>query len=383
VRFVDGPRRLLLLRERMQTLKRFSAESHEYLVVRMRNGRTEHRRGPADIWFNPVEHESITVEPAVPIDAHEALVVYQRQANETVTRRVLRGPAQYVPQENEWLHEFCWHGADPVNPHRKVPRALQFTKLRVIPDQMYFDVRDVRTVDDALLLVKLMVFFELVDIERMLDQTHDPIADFINALAADVIDFAAERSFEEFKEATSGLNELPQYGNLLGRAERIGYRINKVVYRGYVASDKLQSMHDAAIEARTALKLEAETERQAQELADMKLARQGERDAQKRQMQTAETQHEQQIQQMRHEGDARRRETDHKQQLAHRRELQRGDVEHLQAENEERLRFLQTIHSLQVDVTRYLVSQYQHPDRLIRIDGANRTQLHLHEDASR
>src|SRR6185369_10292289 len=128
-------------------------------------------------------------------------------------------------------HEFCWHGADPLNPQRKIPRALKFTKLRIIPDQMYFDVREVRTADDALLEIKLMVFFELTDIERMLDQTHDPIADFINALSADVIDFAAGKTFEEFKSNTSRLNDPAQYTNLVGRAERIGYRINKVVYR--------------------------------------------------------------------------------------------------------------------------------------------------------
>jgi hypothetical protein len=380
VRLVDGPRRLFLFREQLTPVRRYSAESHQYLAVRFRNGRTENRRGPADIWFNPVEHESITIEDALPINAHEALVVYERQDDASVDRRVIRGPAQYVPQEDEWLHEFCWHGADPVAPNRKAPGALRFTKLRVIPDQMYFDVRDVRTADDALLVVKLMVFFELADIERMLDQTHDPIADFINAVSADVIDFAAARSFEEFKEATNELNELAQYGNLVNRAERIGYRINKVVYRGYVASEKLQSMHNAAIETRTRLKLEAETERQAQELADMKLAREGERDALRRQMQRAETEHDQQLQQMRHEGDIQRREADHAQQLSHQREMQQAEVEHLRARNEERSRFLRTIHSLQVDVTRYLVAQYQHPDRLIRIDGADRSQLHLHED---
>jgi hypothetical protein len=380
IRFVDGPRRILLFRERVEPLRRYSAESHQYLVVRMRNGRTEHRRGPADIWFNPIEHASITVENATPIDAHEALVIYRRRDDEMVTRRVLTGPAQYVPEPSEWLHEFSWHGADPVNPHRKIPRALKFTKLRIIPDQMYFDVREVRTADDALLVVKLMVFFELADIEKMLDQTHDPIADFVNALSADVIDFAAERTFEQFKEGTGRLNELEQYGNLTGRAERIGYRINKVVYRGYFASEKLQSMHDGAIETRTSLQLQAETERQAQELADLKLVREAERDVRRREMQRAQTEHEQQLQQLQHEGELHRREAEQKQQVANRREVQHVDVEHLQAENEEKLRFLREIQALQVDVTRYLVAQYQHPDRLIRIDGGNRSQLHLHEN---
>ena len=66
---------MFLFRERSH-LASLHAESHQYLAVRMRNGRTENWRGPTDLWFNPVEHESITVEPGVPIDAHD-LVVYE------------------------------------------------------------------------------------------------------------------------------------------------------------------------------------------------------------------------------------------------------------------------------------------------------------------
>ena len=226
-------------------------------------------------------------------------------------------------------------------------------------------------------VVKLMIFFELEDIDRMLDQTHDPIADFINALSADIIDFAAGHNFEQFKEETNRLNELDQYDNLTGRTERIGYRINKVVYRGYIASDKLQSMHDDAIETRTGLKLEAETERQAQELADLKLAREAEREGKKRELARAHAEHEQQL---KHEGDLRRHETAQQQQVAHKRELQNLEFEHLQADNQERLKFLREIQGLQVDLTKYLVAQYQHPDRLIRVEGIEKSQLHLHEN---
>ncbi|MCA9265886.1 MAG: hypothetical protein KDA60_18620 [Planctomycetales bacterium] len=366
--------------QRLKSLRRHSAEAHQYLVVRFLDGRTEHLRGPVDLWFRPDEHEAIEVREATPVDAHQALVIYRREEDERVSRRVMRGPAQYVPAANEWLHEFSWHGADPHDPRHKVPRALQFTKLRVIPDQMYFDVEDVRTADDALLTVQLMVFFELEDIDKMMDQTHDPIADFINALSADVIDFAAGRSFEQFKEATNLLNELSEYGNLVHRSERIGYRINKVVYRGYVASDKLQTMHDDAIEKRTALKLEAETERQAQELADLKLEREAEREEIRRGMQREHAEHEQRLLQVQHDGDLARLEADHKLELTHQRELQLADVEHLHGENEERLRFLREIQGLQVDLTRYLVAQYQHPDRLIRVDGTGGNQLHVHEN---
>jgi len=48
-------------------------------------------------------------------------------------------------------------------------------------------VSDVRTSDDAQIVVKLMVFFEIKDIEKMLDSTQDPIADVINSVCADVI----------------------------------------------------------------------------------------------------------------------------------------------------------------------------------------------------
>ena len=38
------------------------------------------------------------------------------------------------------LHEFVWHGTDRQNKTQKIPGALRFTKLRVIPDQFYYNV---------------------------------------------------------------------------------------------------------------------------------------------------------------------------------------------------------------------------------------------------
>ena len=57
-----------------------------------------------------------------------------------VTRIVKTGPLRYVPHPDEWLHRFKWHGSDPTNKTRKVYGALQFTKLRVIADQFYYNV---------------------------------------------------------------------------------------------------------------------------------------------------------------------------------------------------------------------------------------------------
>ncbi|MBB6428928.1 hypothetical protein [Algisphaera agarilytica] len=372
-RIVPGPNQWL------RPLPLHTAGEDEYLAIRFRDGRTEHRPGPTAIHEDPVEHEAVEVHQALPISTHEAVVVYGRDAEGRVNRRVLRGPAQFVPASNEWLHEFRWHGADPKNPRVKVPRALRFNRLRVIPDQMYVDVEDVRTADDALIAVKLMLFFELTDIERMLDQTHDPVADFLNAVTADVIDFAATLNFEQFKARTEQLNELEAYPNLTNRAERIGYRVNKLVYRGYEASNKLQVMHDDAIEARTRLKLEGETERQAQELADLKLEREGQRDAMRREMQREQAEHTRQLEREAHTENLRQRAEEAEQQATGQRLINEVELDHIKAKDTQQAALLGQMQAMQIDVTRYLVAQYQNPDRLVRIEGGGTPPVHLHE----
>merc|ERR1711988_790581 len=156
---------------------------------------------------------------------------------------------------------------------RKVKGAVRFSKLRVCPEQTYFDVEGVRTKDDALVSVKVMIFYRLQDIDTMLKETHDPTADFINSVSSDVVEFVAGKSFEEFKSATDQLNELSVYQQLTTRAKGIGFEVTKVVFRGYGAPSRLQKMHDDAIERRTKLVLERENEEQEQQLQDIKLER--------------------------------------------------------------------------------------------------------------
>jgi hypothetical protein len=305
----------------------------------------------------------------------------------------------FVPEAQEWLHEFRWHGANPKDPRRKIPCGLIFNKLRVIPDQMYFDVEGVRTADDALLTVKLMIFFELIDIAVMLDQTHDVVADFINAVTADVIDFASGRTFERFKEQTEKLNARETYPQLAQRAGRIGYRINKVVYRGYEATPKLQAMHDGAIEMRTKLKLESETEEQAQAVADLKLKREHERAEKRQEMQRGEVEHENRMKQMAHEAQLRHDQAESEARL-HRHEAEQAQVlaaaraegemklAHREAAYAQRVAYLKSVRELEVDMTRFLVAKHERADKRIQIDGGvnggpgrGHPQLHLHERA--
>src|SRR5205085_7515303 len=157
---------------------------------------------------------------------------------------------------------------------------------------------------------KLMMFFELIDIDRMLEATHDPIGDFINAATSDVVDFCGHRTFEELKHDTGKLNEIDTYRQLTARAAQNGYRINKVVYRGYGAPDRLQAMHDQAIEARTKLQLERATEEQAQGLEDFKLNAQMNRAARRRTEQNIEVETEIDLAGKRQEAERRQKEAE-------------------------------------------------------------------------
>ena len=263
---------------------------------------------------------------------------------------------------------------------RKVPHALEFTKLRVIPDQMYFDVAGVRTADEALITIRVMVFFELVEIERMLAQTHDPVADYIDALTAGVVRFAGACDFGSFKTDAAALNDLATYTQLTRGAERIGYHVSKVVYRGYLAPENLQRMHDNAIETRTRLVLEAEAEKRQQEITDLQQARGHERAALERLEEQRHLDHHlAQSRQTRQEELASKRETE---QLAIELLAQRhaAEQDHRRKLLELRSEEWQNLQQAGADLTAVLVAQEHNPDKLIRLEqspgGKNPVYLH-------
>ena len=260
-KLVPGPARVTLFRSRVEKLSPYFAADGQYLEVNYRHAARECVPGPVQMFLNPVEVESIFKKEAILVSANEALVIYQSNMSDSnhvssklkdvgdktgFERVILYGPSRYIPKAGEWTHEFSWHGEEPGNKARKVKGALRFTKLRVIADQFYYNVPEVRTKDDTMITVKLMIFFQLIDINKMLDNTHDPIADFINAACSDTIQFCSGLSYEEFVDNTAAMNDIKTFSQLISRAEMIGYKISKVVFRGFHSSDALQSMHDKA-----------------------------------------------------------------------------------------------------------------------------------------
>lgn len=288
-----------------------SATHAQYLTVQFVDGRSEIIPGPAQVHKDNSIHKNITVNNAVNLTDSEVLVVYRDDSTEghgdadKITRHVINGPCLHVPKNaSEWTHEFSWHGSvsnEEAATGRKVKNGIKFKKLRVCPEQTYFDVENVRTKDDALVTVKVMIFYRLKSIDTLLKETHDPVADFINSVTSDVIEFVSGNSFEDFKAASQKLNDLDVYQQLTSRAKGIGFEITKVVFRGYGAPARLQKMHDDAIERRTKLALECENEVQEQKMLDMKLDRQNERLCKQRHTEAETKEHERALQRAAHE----------------------------------------------------------------------------------
>merc|ERR1719436_2355247 len=157
---------------------------------------------------------------------------------------------------------------------------------------MYFDVESVRTKDNAQITVKLMLFYKLISVEILLDNSSDPMAEFINSVTADIIQWCAPKKLDEFLENTDALNTLEPYKQLCTEAKKVGYEITSVVFRGYAAPPALQNMHDSAIEKRTALTLQKEREKEEQALEDYKLQKQSERAAKEQQLALDKLNHE-------------------------------------------------------------------------------------------
>ena len=66
-----------------------------------------------------------------------------KKDQDSFERTVFYGPMRYVPQPREWIHEFKWHGADPNDKCRQVKDAHRFHLLSIIPDCLYYNVKEV------------------------------------------------------------------------------------------------------------------------------------------------------------------------------------------------------------------------------------------------
>ncbi|CAF0900575.1 unnamed protein product [Brachionus calyciflorus] len=270
---LDGPKITFIILSKLEKLKPYVANENEYLIIKYIDGHVEHRKGPECIWHNRFEHDNIQVKDSFKLDDSQILVVYDRDQNTNeVNRRLVYGPCIFMPKSSEWIHQFSWHAEDPKQQGHLTPNSHKFEILNIKPDFFHYHVKEVRTLDDSLITVKLMVIYEIINVDLMLEKTQDPISDFINAICADVISMVSKMTLNEYiNQSSSSLNDFKMYVQLRQRSERNGVRVKSIIYNGYTSSETLQEMQDSSIEQRTRMRINAEIDNQKNELANLRL----------------------------------------------------------------------------------------------------------------
>ena len=285
---IDGDKYKLIDLNRIRNI----ATPNEYIVVKYLDGTLEYVDGPAEVIFNPLKHEKITVEEPIRINKNEAIIVCEGGK----VYSLIQGPVHYIPKPNTWIHEFVWSGHDEdkykeTGYYMKKSYGLRFKKLQMTPTQMYYDQPNNRTLDDALVVTKFMIFFEIKDIHEMLKNTNDPIANIINSMSSDITKFVSSRTFDLFKNEAHFLNDFDQFPVLLENAEKIGIRITKIAFKGYDISSAVQKMYNDAIEIRTKFELDKEKKEKDQYMINYVLEEEHKRALRQQELETDNMKH--------------------------------------------------------------------------------------------
>ena len=306
---IVGPRRVWRGRNTFQPMQHFVAHPGEYLIVRFRDGRQEHLPGPAEVWFDPRVHQEVDPRGGAP------------------GRR--QGGGRRLQQQGGHRHR---PAADRVRPDavhpaaRRVAAHLRLARLRRrLAGRPQGAPR--AGLPEALADARPDVPRRPRRPHRRRRRAHDPPDDLLRA-ARHRPDAGGDprpdrrlrqrRHSATWSTSPAGTTSSRSSGTPTSStswrrtasspaaAAQCGYRINKVVYRGYGAPERLQQMHDQAIEARTKLQLERATEQQAQDLEDFKLDSQLLRAGKRRHEQTAEVEHELELARKRQEAEPAR-----------------------------------------------------------------------------
>lgn len=378
-----GPALVRLWMSTIRFLDRFVARADEYLVVTDINGRIEHVKGPTAMFCNPTRHKSIEVKKAIVLASpNECLVVYtkkkstdvpsalvvpsdpqknvKKKANDEskveveleeyaaahgvagadhtddepreVLRRVVAGPAIFIPRVDEWTHEFHWTST-------KTDQPIKFSILQTGCSRYDTQV-SLRTADSVLLSAKLSIQFKVASVDAVIERCDDPIAVMQSLLSADLSEFGTlirsddMLTSESRNKITTQLGDMETYRKLIDGARSMGLEIISLCLKQLDASAELQRQYDYAIQTKAELTSKRAVAEQKQQLADLELSHQKRRMESEQALASAK--------------------------LAHKLKMLNDEhqmqVEHQRMANEEVLNFLKELKTHDVDLTRYLVS---------------------------
>ena len=272
---------------------------------------------------------------------------------------------------NEEQATYTVRGAD--TPDLETGVAAIRNVLKTLPDQFEVTIPRLRSLDNAEVSMNVMVFMQLVDVQKLLNSTHDPVTDLKVSITADLTEFVSKCTLDQLKERTHELNDLKMFRQSTQRADQIGYKVSKVTYRGYGFSREIDNMLKQNLVDETKLKIEKETAVKAQDIEDMKASRKVDRDLKWKEAEVTTNKLDLDIERTR--ADQRR--------AAISADAEQRRVATSAAMADE-IAKLEKLEAMGVDLTQYLVSQQRKPaDKEVRItnDSAEKAPiLHMHVD---
>lgn len=162
----------------------------------------------------------------------EAVVIIRRDG----TRDIIQGdetPEVYVSTFEE-LYRFIWTGRT----EEKEPGGLMFDKLQLQDTQSYYAF-PVRTKDNSVITLRLMIYWRVGDIEKIVQKSSDPLGAMFNKIKAEITATTADINFDDFKD--DAMNLIREHdlfkGNGLAFFEGYGIEIQQVVLREWSPVD--------------------------------------------------------------------------------------------------------------------------------------------------
>lgn len=364
---IIGPRRLQLFFSTIRFLTRHKAEVHQYLVVKHRDGRVEHIRGPAEIYENPAFHDSVSVQDGTFLSSSDFIVV-QKYGSEIESKHIssnecieitsnlheIHGPKLFIPSPSDYVHEFSWSKVDGI---KLIPAAMKFNTLC---DSVYpMDVTlKVPLSNNNHIALALHVESKILkaSVEKLLEHK-DPIARMHQALQADgqiLGDMLTLQSVKEWKqtEMSNIFNNVESYTELNKAAKQSGMQIKSVCLTSHTLSSELATIFNDERDLTRIQSTELKAKVQKQKIIEIEQAQR-----------VKEIEHNANLKRIQIESDAQLEKEMHAIKLESlNRKLQLdgikagGTNEIVKKNNDTKLLFYEGVKKLEVDMTEFLTS---------------------------
>lgn len=256
---IIGPKRIRLFFSTIRFLERYKAENQQYLVVKYRNGKVEHIRGPAELYQNPTIHDDVSVEDGILLSSSDFIIVQSDRTIDVTSKDAscneglnlplnvmkIHGPTLFIPSPTDHIHEFSWSKIDGLD---LIPDAMKSSSLRDSAHPMKVRLKAPLS-NDHHIEVELQIEYKVsreASVETLL-QYNDPISRMHKGILADGqtmgVIFTLEKVNEwNQTEMNAIFNNMESYPELTKAAKQSGMYIISVCLTSHTLSSELSSL---------------------------------------------------------------------------------------------------------------------------------------------